>query len=312
MTGSGDVPAGRHASRGLALISVLWVSGVLALLAAGLASSSRTEGRLAHNLLENTRAEAMADAAVNRALLGLLESEPEQLWQPGRVYAFALPGGRARVILEDEDAKIDLNVAPPELLAGLFRAVGVEDEEAEALADRIADFRDDDGEARPLGAEDADYAAMGLEHGAKDDAFAANEELFLIPGMTARLYDRIRAHVTVFSGAEGFDPLLASPTVLRAIPDISEDVVQTLANASANADPFELISDEIIYDLELYFVFSRVTTYTIRAEGRSDGGATFVREAVVDLAGGEDLPYLVYVWQRGVPLDLEELAGERS
>lgn len=309
MTGSGDVPAGRRASRGLALISVLWVSGVLALLAAGLASSSRTEGRLAHNLLENTRAEAIADAGVNRALLGLLQTQPERIWQPGRIYDLELPDGRARVVLEDEDAKIDLNVAPPELLAGLFRAVGVANDQAEAFADRIVDFRDDDGEARPRGAEDDDYARMGLAHGAKDDAFAANEELFLIPEMTAGLYARISPYVTVFSGAEGVDPLLAPRTVLRAIPGMTEDVVDTLIAAPADADPFELIPDEIVYDLELYFVFSRITTYAIRAEARTSGGAVFVREAVVDLAGGEALPYLTYVWQRGLPIQPEDVSS---
>lgn len=288
----------RRDSRGMALLSVLWASGVLALLAAGLASSSRTEARLARNLLENARAEALADAAVQRGLLGLLEADPARLWQPGRVYELALPGGAARVTIEDEDAKIDLNVAPPELLAGLFRTLAVEDEDAAALADRIVDFRDDDQETSPLGAEDADYAAMGLGHGAKDDAFSANEELFLIPGMTAELYERVRPHVTVFSGAEGVDPLLASGTVLAAIPGITDDLVETLLAAAADADPFELVDDEIIYELELYFVFSRATTYTVRAEAVSDGGAAFIREAVIDLAGGTDLPYLIYGWRR--------------
>ena len=288
----------RPGSRGLALLSVLWAAGVLALLAAGLASSSRTEARLARNLLENARAEALADAAVQRGMLGVLEADPARLWQPGRVYQLALPGGRARVRIEDEDAKIDLNVAPPELLAGLFRVLGVEDEEADALADRIVDFRDDDDETSPLGAEDADYEAMGLDHGAKDDAFAANEELLLIPGMTAELYDLVRPHVTVFSGAEGVDPLIASRTVLAAIPDMSEDVIEALVAAGPQADPFELIDDEVIYDLELYFVFSRATTYTIRAEAVTDSGATFIREMVVDLAGGADLPYLIYGWRR--------------
>jgi general secretion pathway protein K len=139
---------------------------------------------------------------------------------------------------------------------------------------------------------------MGLQHGAKDDAFAANEELFLIPGMTAELYDRVRPHVTVFSGAEGVDPLIASRTVLAAIPDITDDVIEALLAASADADPFELIDDDAIYDLELYFVFSRATTYTIRAEAVTDSGATFIREVVVDLAGGADLPYLIYGWRQ--------------
>ena len=62
--------------RGIALILVLWIAGLLAVIAASLVSSSRTEARLARNLIENAKAEALADGAVHRAVLGLLELDP--------------------------------------------------------------------------------------------------------------------------------------------------------------------------------------------------------------------------------------------
>ena len=47
-------------SRGIALISVLWITGLLAVIAASFASSTRTEARLARNLVANAKAEALA------------------------------------------------------------------------------------------------------------------------------------------------------------------------------------------------------------------------------------------------------------
>jgi type II secretory pathway component PulK len=51
-----------RANRGIALISVPWITGLLAVMAASSASSTRTETRLAHNQEENAKAEALVDA----------------------------------------------------------------------------------------------------------------------------------------------------------------------------------------------------------------------------------------------------------
>jgi general secretion pathway protein K len=56
----------------LALVTVLWVLVLLALIAASFTQTTRTEVNLTRNLIEAARAEALADAGVNRAILGLL------------------------------------------------------------------------------------------------------------------------------------------------------------------------------------------------------------------------------------------------
>jgi general secretion pathway protein K len=289
-------------SRGLALISVLWVTTLLAVMAAGLTSSTRTERILARNQLENAKAEALADAGVYRAVLGLLDLDPETGWRgDGTIYQIELPGGVARIAIEDEEAKIDLNTAPLELVAGLFRAVGIEEEQAAMLADRLGDFRDPDDEMLPLGAEDADYAEAGRARGAKDGPLVAKSELLQVLGVTPELYERVRRHVTVFSGSEGIDPLRASRTVLAAVPGMAPDMIDAFANARLEDDPFALIEDEeALLDAELYFLFSREIVYTVRAEGRTRGGAVFVREAVVELAADVDRPFRIYAWDRDI------------
>jgi hypothetical protein len=39
--------------------------------------------------------------------------------------------------------------------------------------------------------------------------------------------------------------------------------------------------------------------FTIRAEARTPGGGHFVREAVIELDGSPEQPYLVYTWRQG-------------
>jgi len=152
---------------------------------------------------------------------------------------------------------------------------------------------------RPLGAEDPQYAAAGLSRGAKDGPFLSEVELLQLLGMTEELYARIQPLVTVHSGAEGIDPLRAAPEVLRAVPGMTEDLAKALASAGEEEDPFELIDEDALFDMELYFIPSREAVYGIRAEARTRGGGVFVREAVIELTADPMRPYLVRAWRRG-------------
>ncbi len=61
-----------RSARGLALVTVLWVLVLLALIAASFTATTRTEVNLTRNLVENAQAEALAEAGLARALLGLV------------------------------------------------------------------------------------------------------------------------------------------------------------------------------------------------------------------------------------------------
>jgi general secretion pathway protein K len=288
-------------NRGIALISVLWITGLLAVMAASFASSTRTETRLARNQEENAKAEALADAGVHRAVFGLLDPDPATAWRPGgNSYAFELGEGDVQVWVEDEDGKIDLNGAPLELITGLFVALGLPEEQAQLIADRIGDFRDDDSEREPLGAEDEAYLDAGLPQGAADRPFAMESELLRVLGMTQSLYERVRPYVTVYSGAEGVDITRASRPVLEALPGITPSAVEALLTAGREVDPFSLIDDEqLLAEFETFVVPSREVVFTIRALGRTSGGGRFLRQAVIELDPGRGQPFLIYAWSRG-------------
>jgi general secretion pathway protein K len=288
-------------NRGIALISVLWITGLLAVMAASFASSTRTEARLAHNHEESAKAEALADAGVYRAVFGLLDLDPETAWRAGdTVYDFSLGEGDVQVRIEDEDGKIDLNGAPLQLLTGLFVALALPEEDAQGMADRIGDFRDENSEPEPLGAEDEDYFRAGLVQGAADRPFATESELLRVLGMTQSLYEQVRPYVTVYSGAEGIDPTRAPRAVLEALPGITPPLVEALLTAGRELDPFSLIEDQqLLTELEEYIVPSRDLVFTIRALGRTSGGGRFLRQAVIELDGSRGQPFLVYTWGRG-------------
>ncbi|HSA79780.1 MAG TPA: hypothetical protein VLE23_03095, partial [Geminicoccaceae bacterium] len=256
--------------------------------------------RLARNLIENAKAEALADGAVHRAVVGLVERDPDRAWRPDRrAHLIAFGEGRVRVTIADEDGKVDLNAAPPELLAGLLHQLGLEEDAADALADRIVDFRDEDDEPRPEGAEDPDYFAAGRDLGAQDRPFAVEGELLQVLGMSRDLYQRMRPYITVFSGAEAVDPLRAPRLVLAAIPGMTEQLIEAFARANPGDDPLGEIGDDSLFDLEVYLVPSREVMYTIRAEAETAGGGAFVREAVVEITLEPGQPFRVHAWRRG-------------
>ena len=286
--------------RGIALISVLWITTLLAVIAASFTSSARTEGQLARNMVENAKAEALADGAVPRAVLGLLEVDPERIWRvDGTTYRLNYGDGSVAVRIFDEDAKVDLNAAPPELLDVLLRLLGVEPEEAEILANRIVDFRDEDSDPESNGAEDPDYEAAGRAAGAIDRPLVTEAELLGVLGMSEALFRRLRPFVTVYSGAEGIDPIRASLDTLQAVPGMTPEIAEAIKAAGPNGDPFEAIDDDALFEIETYFVPSREIMFQIRAEARTAGGGVFVREAVIELTLQPDRPYVVHAWRRG-------------
>jgi general secretion pathway protein K len=285
-------------TRGIALISVLWIAGLLAVMAGSFVSASRTEARLARNQLENTKAQALADAGVQRAALGLLELDPERVWRAdGRKYSFAFGEGEVQISIRDEDGKIDLNEGPLELLAGLFTALDLEPEAARTLAERIGDFRDPDHDALQQGAEDPAYLAAGRSDGAADRAFVNEAELVRVLGVTEEFYQRIRPHVTVHAAADGIDPTRATRAVLEALPGITPAVVERLMAADLDDPSAAIDDDEVLEQLDLYWLPSREAVFTVRAEAWTRSGGRFVREAVIELDGSPERPFLVHAWR---------------
>ncbi|GGO80146.1 hypothetical protein GCM10011348_16200 [Marinobacterium nitratireducens] len=214
-----------HRQRGLALVAVLWVLILLSLLAANLSQGSRSNGQLTLNLVDATRGKYASEAGMQWALWNLQQPEENQWLADGGPQLLEFDDIDVWVALQDESGKIDLNAAPVELLTGLFLAAGAAGPQAEALADAILDYRDEDDLRRLNGAEDDDYLAVGREDGAKDARFDKVEELQLVLGVTPALYRQVRSSVTVLNGQAGINPLYAPRLALLSLPGADEGTV---------------------------------------------------------------------------------------
>jgi general secretion pathway protein K len=222
----------------MALISVLWGMALLAAIATSFLSSGTTAYRLARNALDAAQVDVAAEAAVNRAVLGLLDPRPEARWRSDGVpRVIEFEGIRMQVQVQDELGRIDLNNADGSLLISLFQSAGLDALAAAALVDKILDWRDAGSLKRLNGAKEPEYRAAGLAYRPRNGAFQSVDELKLVMGMTSELFRRVEPAVTVYSGRPAIDPQVAPPEALRALPTMDAQKVATLV-AARNAQPF--------------------------------------------------------------------------
>lgn len=285
--------------RGVALVLVLWVSVLLTVIASTFIVERRTETLVVQNSVSLARAEAAADAGVQRGLLELYRTDdaPDKWRRDGTRQQWSFDGIPVRVELRDESAKIDLNTASDALLRGLLLTSGLADDEATQLLDAILDWRDPDSLKRPNGAEEADYREAGLAYKPANAAFQALEELQLVLGMRPELYRRLAPFITVYSRQPGVNPQLASREVLLSIPGLTTEIVdQYIAHreaARAQGLPLPTLPQAGSAASGTTMVAS------VLSEARLEDGTVFVREAVALLRPVPRRPVSFVAWREG-------------
>lgn len=294
---------GPRSSRGIALIIVIWFLVLLSIMATGTVRESRTESQIARAILDRTKARALAEAGIHRAIVALSSEDETTRWiADGRGYDWAMADGSIRISIIEEAGKIDLNFAAPILMRGLFESVGLAADQATALADAVADYRDENDLKRLNGAEDADYANAGYARGAKDAPFELVEELRWVFGMTPNLFARLTPLVTVNAQQPTINAAMAPRAVLAAVPGVEAGTLDAFLEARAAA----LTEDDILnlnpvfleaLDDYLFLDFAD-SVFGIRAEARVGETARFVREAVVLIDAGNELGYEILDWRQ--------------
>ena len=289
----------RRNQSGIALVVVLWVVFLLAIMVQSFSADVKTNLQITRNLIENSKARAMADGAVYHAIDILIRKRKEKtpVFDPQPI-RMKDPEGSIEVDIQDEAGKIDLNTAPNALLAGLFRSVGVAEDKARNLVDAIADWRDPDSLHRLHGAEDSDYRRANLRYGAKDYPFEWVDELSLVLGMTHDIFEAVAPALTVYSGKRGIDVRAAPVQALRALAPDDRDGVSTFLEARRGLETTAL--NAAFRDLRIsrrFISTSSRITFSIRATARTKTGAVFVRSAVVRLTPRGKLPYIILDWR---------------
>jgi len=253
---------------------VLWATSLLAVLAAGFGQNGHSEAVLARNALESTKARLLADAGAHAALFDLLRADAAGEPLTIAEQHFALGDGEVRLVISDEDGKIDLNAVPADLLARLLAGLGVDPPAAARLADRIVEHR----------------------------PYHRVEGLTDVSGMGEDLVTKLRPLVTVYSGLETVAPEAASAPVLSALPGSNADLAAELREQGLDSKALVALPDDMRAGIEDHLLSSRALVFGIETLGRSAGAAIYVRRAVVALEPSDrDRPFTIYGWDQGDP-----------
>jgi general secretion pathway protein K len=211
------VTAARGHDSGYALVTAVVAMAVLALGSLAVLQSARgvLTGAAATN--ERARMVAAAEAGTVLAIHALADDDRARRWSvDGRPRQLTFDHVALTVRVEDERGKIPINQISDEQVREMFDALGVKGAKLDELTDAFLDWRDDDDDVRPAGAERDYYASVGRVP--RNGALHSIEELVAIKGMTPELAARLRRNVTLATdSAQGFDDRYATPLAL-AVP----------------------------------------------------------------------------------------------
>jgi general secretion pathway protein K len=231
----------RRGERGFIVIAVLWILAALAALALIYLTYVTNTAVMVNVNTDRLQADALMSAGIELAAYRLT-AQNEATRPTSGTFDARVGAGRVNVTFRSEAARIDLNVAPKQLLAGLMTAVGVAAEDASVYADRIMAWRSstEPGLENP---EDSYYRTLGAPYLPRHAPFPHADELWLVRGIPPAVVERVLPFVTVFSNMRTVNVLDAAPQVVAALSDMSPQTLQQVLRdrADPNVDQRSLV-----------------------------------------------------------------------
>lgn len=213
--------------RGAALISALGISltiAGIAIMMIRLSSDTAYEERQA---TERLLARAALDTAFAQTVFELGSGQAyTQLRILGEPFMVETDRGPVQITVTSPMARIDLNTASPFVMATLLEAAGAQADDANAIADAIADWRDADDLVRLNGAEENEYRRAGIE-GPANAVFREVDDVRGVLGVTPELANCLIQHLTIASGRSAPQLDRASPWLRAAFGYTGEPVENT-------------------------------------------------------------------------------------
>ena len=223
---------------GSLLILVLFALMTLSLLALSVGHTVRQKLLVVSHLEARENLRLAAEAAAQQASLLLSEkmegssyqslnqswANNESLWEKASIGSIQYSiiaqgdGDAASTIygLIDEDRKINLNTAKPNVLQSLFQlAAGVESESARRIVASIQDWKDEDEDFHDGGAESKTYLNRQSPYRAKNALFNDLQELLWVEGISSEIFSQVKPFLTLDASQVNINT--ASKTVLTAM-----------------------------------------------------------------------------------------------
>ncbi len=202
--------------RGFALLIVLWTLVLVSLLITHMITAAGQETRLAANLRGAAELGAAAEGGVQEAIFHALDKSAGHWVADGTPHIIAGSGRVLEIRILSEAGKVNLNTAPPELLAALLRATGIDRAKAAAITAAVVSWRAPPGEAPPMATE---YAEAGRGYAPPNAPFESVGELGDVLGVTPAIVERVAPYLTVHHDGDT-DPTVADPIVRAALRDV--------------------------------------------------------------------------------------------
>lgn len=252
--------------RGIALVMVLWLTLVLSVVAVSVVRIARGDVRIAFNLQEAAKAEALADGGIYLAVASLMKPGEDDRWPlDGSPREFIIAGELVTVSVRDEGAKIDLNTANYEMLEAAALSVGMGEQEASRVADALI--------AERLARSKSVAVGVSRRLPGPSGRFATIRELQPVASLNRADYERLRNLVTVYVSQRA--PSGISRTLVRRSTLTPPAGVMNSAQSRFRA---------------------RSNTFAIISRVRLDSSASYERYAVARLSARSPAGYQILHW----------------
>ena len=244
--------------RGFALLAVMLVVALLGVIVGEFAFAMRLEATMVKSYREEIVGRHLVEAAVQQAIREILtDSQAVGLADKDLITFFRLPArplprlprseeplgrGTFSYRITDEEARINLNTAPPDRIDRLLLVLGVDKQVRDVINDSLQDWKDPNDLARLNGAESDYYLKLPVPYRARNGSLEDVAELLQIRGVTPEIYygrerePGLAEFVTVHGAGQVNQVNIntASPTVLKAL-GLSDAEVSEIVQARSVA-----------------------------------------------------------------------------
>jgi general secretion pathway protein K len=282
-------------SDGFVVVAALWLLAALATLAA-VVSIYLAQSAKALTVFDTTlRSDMLSSAGLELAAYQL--STPATIRRPTRgQFRFSLGPSNVTVEYLSEAARINLNMAPKAILAGLFSTLGADAEAANLYAERVVGWRTPPRSNGP-DVEDGLYAAAKAGYLPRRAPFQSADELWLVLGLPAAIVERMLPFVTVYSGMAEVNVLDAAPTVIAALPDMTPNKLEAFLGQRDSLPPDPELVLGALGGRQPGATVRGSDAYRVRIRFTLPSGRPKISEGVILVSPGEAEAFRVLAWQ---------------
>jgi len=288
----------QSASDGFIIVAVLWILAALATLVSVYAIYVTNSAIAVTASGDALIADPLVSAGVELAAYQLI-GQPDDARPAVGHFDARVGAAQLSIAFQTEAARIDLNAAPKELLAGLLIGFGASPLDAGGYADRIIAWRTKTAAQNiDTDSENSLYRSAGLGYTPRHAPFIHVSELWLIHGIPPVLIERMLPFVTVFSGQAQVDIIDAAPQVIAALPGMTPEIMHGIVAArDAGVLDRKSLPNMLAGVGQGAAAAEPGKSFRVGVRVAFDNGRRSAAEAVIVLADDGPVPYRVLSWR---------------